>query len=69
MIQTSTKLRMLFEKNKELENCAKLSGDVLGDLREFNSTMPLIRVFSNKGLKERHWEEITELVGFTMRPN
>ena len=31
--------------------------------------MPLIRVFSNKGLKERHWDEITEIVGFQVKPS
>ena len=29
----------------------------------------LVRVFSNKGLKERHWEEIGNLVGFKVDPN
>lgn len=29
----------------------------------------MIRVFSNKGLKERHWEEIGNLVGFKVDPH
>jgi dynein heavy chain len=31
--------------------------------------MPLVRVFSNQGMKERHWEEISTLVGFPIRPD
>lgn len=31
--------------------------------------MPLVKVFSNPGLKERHWEEISAFVGFPIRPD
>lgn len=64
MVQCSTKLRIGFERNKEMAGPAKLANDVLKDLVEFQQHMTLIRVFSNKGLKERHWEEITDIVGF-----
>lgn len=30
--------------------------------------MPLVRVFSNKGLKERHWRVISDIVRFTINP-
>lgn len=30
--------------------------------------MPLVRVFSNKGLKERHWKDISEIVRFNINP-
>ena len=36
MIQTATKLRMNFERNKELATPAKLSNEVLKELKEFN---------------------------------
>ena len=69
MLQTATKLRINFEKNKEMATPAKLASEVLKDIKDFNLCMPLIRVFSNKGLKERHWDEITDIVGFIVKPS
>ena len=31
--------------------------------------MPLVRVFSNPGFKDRHWEDISTLVGFQIKPD
>lgn len=31
--------------------------------------MPLVRVFSSKGLKERHWRDISEIVRFNINPD
>ena len=33
------------------------------ELNAFDKHVPLARVFSNKGLKERHWDKITEIIG------
>lgn len=30
--------------------------------------LPLIRVFSNQGMKERHWHEVSQLTGIPINP-
>ncbi|KAF4691918.1 hypothetical protein FOZ60_014406 [Perkinsus olseni] len=38
-------------------------------LQEFRESLPLIRVLCWKGLVARHWEEISDVVGFHMEPD
>ncbi|KAF4673150.1 hypothetical protein FOL46_007748 [Perkinsus olseni] len=38
-------------------------------LEEFRESLPLIRVLCWKGLAARHWEEISDVVGFHMEPD
>ena len=33
----------------------------------FRVQLPLIRVFANPGMKDRHWEEVTLLIGFGVK--
>ena len=42
----------------------KLVDNILNDLKNFDKYIPLTRVFSNKGLKDRHWERITQITTF-----
>lgn len=37
-------------------------------IEEFKEHMPLVMTLGNPGLKERHWEMISEIVGFPMVP-
>jgi dynein heavy chain len=32
-------------------------------IKEYMKNLPLIRVFSNPGMKERHWQEVSQLTG------
>lgn len=69
MVTTANKLRVLFQRAKTMVIPNELANSILEELREFQKHQLLIRVFSNKGLKERHWEEIGNLVGFKVDPN
>ena len=31
--------------------------------------MPLVQTLFNPGLRERHWDKISEIVGFSVRPD
>ena len=31
--------------------------------------MPLVQTLFNPGLRERHWEKISDIVGFSVRPD
>jgi len=68
MTQTSVKLKIKFQKAKGMQDPLKLVEMVFADLKEFKKHLPLVRVFSNRGIKERHWEEISQIVGFNVRP-
>lgn len=36
---------------------------------EFKEHMPLIQTLFNPGLRDRHWDQISELVGYNLRPD
>lgn len=38
-------------------------------IEQFKSRIPEVLTLGNLGLKDRHWEEISNVVGFTMHPN
>lgn len=38
-------------------------------MEEFRTRIPEILIFGNLGLKDRHWEAISKIVGFVMHPN
>lgn len=42
----------------------RLADDIRTMIDEFKLNMPIIETLGNPGLKLRHWEEISELVGF-----
>lgn len=42
----------------------KLAADVLTDITKFMKNMPLIKVMCNKGVKDRHWTEISKIMPF-----
>lgn len=68
MVSTANKLKILFQRSKNVIP-SELADALLEELKEFQKHQLLIRVFSNKGLKERHWEEIGNLVGFKVDPH
>lgn len=37
------------------------------DVQQFQKHMPIVRTLGNPCLKDRHWEKISEIVGFPMR--
>lgn len=67
MFSTAKKLTFMFPKN--VAGPLKLANDLVEKLKNFQEHMPLVRVFSNQGMKERHWEEISSITGFPIRPD
>ncbi|WAR10683.1 DYH7-like protein [Mya arenaria] len=47
----------------------KIAGKVKTKVEEFREHMPLISTLFNPGLRERHWEQISEIVGYTLKPD
>jgi dynein heavy chain len=43
--------------------------DWLGNqVKDYLKFLPLLRVFSNPGMQERHWEEVSQFTGFQVNP-
>jgi len=67
MLQTANKLHARFEgQNKPI---ADLTKSLVNDLNAFKNNMPLVKIFCNPGLKERHWSEISSVISYVIDPN
>ncbi|VDN13370.1 unnamed protein product [Dibothriocephalus latus] len=62
--------RTLFKLEKTFEQMPaprKIAGKVRTKVEEFKEHMPIVLTLFNPGLKERHWQQISEVVGYTLR--
>lgn len=48
---------------------SKLIEEAYVEVMEFQRHVPLLSIFCNLGLKERHWEEISRSVGYNVSPD
>lgn len=55
------KLCQGFEENPQSK---RLAEDIRTIIDEFKLNLPIIQTLGNPGLKRRHWEQISEMVGF-----
>ncbi len=62
--------RTLFKLEKTFEQVPaprKIASKVRVKVEEFKEHMPLVMTLFNPGLKDRHWTQISEVVGYTLR--
>lgn len=62
--------RTLFKLEKTFEHVPaprKVALKVRTKVDEFKEHMPLVMTLFNPGLRERHWQSISEVVGYTLR--
>ena len=62
MYTQAIKLVNEFRNEKTLKG---LADKQVNEIALFRKDMPLINVFCNKGFKERHWQEINEVISST----
>ncbi|XP_059609452.1 dynein axonemal heavy chain 7 [Phlebotomus argentipes] len=48
-------------------NTQKLTLDIKEVVDEFKTHMPIVRTLGNSGMKERHWEQVSEIIGFPIK--
>lgn len=50
-----------------LDNLVWVYFKVREQIEEFKEHMPIIQTLGNPGMKERHWERVSEIIGFPIR--
>lgn len=76
MSSTVIKLGNVFNKDKPekgkkvvpLIGPARMIEWLNGQLKDYQKNIPVVRVFSNPGMKERHWTKVSQIIDFTISP-
>jgi len=58
-----------FFRDKELGPVLKIGESVRAQIEEFRPKVPLMVALKQKGMKDRHWNQISEAVGFEVKPD
>lgn len=64
--------RQLYKLEKgfnDLPNPKKIASKTKAKVEEFKDHLPLVQTLFNPGLRERHWDQISEIVGYQLRPD
>ena len=48
---------------------SSVASHVKKELEEFKPNLPLLSVLCNRGMRERHWKQVSDTVGFDLRPD
>eukprot|EP01116_Phalansterium_solitarium_P017128 TRINITY_DN413_c0_g1_i5.p1 TRINITY_DN413_c0_g1~~TRINITY_DN413_c0_g1_i5.p1 ORF type:complete len:4163 (-),score=2181.62 TRINITY_DN413_c0_g1_i5:539-13027(-) len=54
---------------KEVPECLNIASDIKAKIDAFKPQLPLISALRNPGMRERHWKEISDKVGFRLQPD
>ena len=71
-VEDSTKLmagNIRFFKDKGITPMLKIAETVKAQLDEFKPKVPLMVALRKDGMKERHWEQISQKVGYEVKPD
>ncbi|XP_033642613.1 dynein heavy chain 3, axonemal-like [Asterias rubens] len=66
--KTSYKLTKTFAGSSDMMGPMRASVTIKAKLEKFKLNMPLIGALCNPGIKKRHWDMMSEKVGFNMQP-
>ena len=66
---SGTLFRTILKLEKSFQEPAvrKLAETMRTSIEEFREHMPLILTLGNPGMKSRHWEQVSEIVGFPIK--
>lgn len=67
--ETGTAYRTAYKLEKIFQEAIpkKLAETIVGKIDEFKAHMPVIMTLGNPFMKSRHWEQISEIVGFPIK--
>ena len=66
MLKTLQKCGKFFEK-EGLDGCASMAVAAAAELKEFRPRVPLVVALCNPGMRERHWELLSQRTGLQLR--
>lgn len=68
-IETGNAYRIVYKLEKAFQEptVRKLAEIVRTKIEEFKENMPIIMTLGNPCLKSRHWEQVSEIVGFPIK--
>lgn len=77
MTSTASNLSQFFNKEKPekgkkvvpLTGPAKMIDWLNQQLKEYSKNIPVVRIFSNPGMKEMHWAEVSKLIDIEIKPD
>jgi dynein heavy chain len=58
-----------FFKERDIEPVLKIATIVKSEIEEFKPKVPLLVALRKPGMKGRHWQNITDAVGFRVFPD
>ncbi|KAK0675118.1 DYH3 protein, partial [Pygoscelis papua] len=70
--ETGNMWRTMYKLNKSFPDLAgprRLAETMKYKLDKFKQHLPVLSIACNRGMKERHWEQISEIVGCEIRPD
>lgn len=54
---------------KDMPGCLEAASEVKGWIAEFAPYVPLIQALRNPGMRDRHWEQLSQKLGFEVKPD
>ena len=58
-----------FFKSKELSQITKIAETLKADVDLFKPEVPVLMALRTDGMKDRHWDMLTQAIGFEVRPS
>lgn len=56
-------------RDKDVPNLLNIASDIKGKVDEFKIQVPVVVALRTDGMKDRHWEALSEKVGFEVKPH
>lgn len=56
-------------RDKDVPNLLNIANDIKGKVEEFREWAPIVVALRTDGMKDRHWEALSEKVGFEVKPH
>ena len=63
--------RQLYKLERQFQNqpvARKMAAKLRTKVDEFKENLPLVSTLFNQGMRDRHWEQISEIIGFPFKP-